>query len=224
MKPKLLRSYFAEALGVASIVTAVLGAGFMAQNLDTAPGLLLLMVALAVGAVLLISIAILGPISGAQFNPALTLALAIRKKFPWELVLPYFLAQFAGAILGAVTANLMFGKTAVGISETFRATPSQLLGEVVASAGLVLIVLLLLKQRNHALIAPSVALWVVAGHFFTSSTSFANPAVTLGRALSEAPTGISWSSVPLYVAAQLLGAVVALVVFRTLFPRKRDKK
>jgi len=213
-----LRSAFAEYLGTLLIVATVLGAGHMVTSLESGPALGLIMIAVCVGAVLFGAISALGPVSGAHFNPLVTLAFKFLKLGS----APYYflLGQFLGAISGAVIANLMFELPALSLSGTDRIGAGIFLGEVVASFGLVVLILLLIANGRQSLIAGAVALWIVAGHIFTSSTSFANPAVTIGRMLSEAPSSISPESVPMYFLAQLIGAVLAILVYKLL----KDKK
>ena len=211
MKPKFL----AELLGTLSIVAAVIGAGFMVRNLEVNPGLDLFMIASAVGAVLFVSISTLARISGAHFNPIVTLAFWIRKELSTVEAAIYLAAQFTGAVLGALLANLMFDQ-AFAISEVNRFSSGAMVGEGVASAGLVLLILLLVYFDKSSLVAGSVALWIFAGHIFTSSTAFANPAVTVGRIFSSAPSSISIESALYFVVAQLIGLALALIVFSQL--------
>jgi glycerol uptake facilitator-like aquaporin len=213
MKKISLRNYLSELLGTLALVATIIGAGFMTQNLQADPTTGLLMIALAAGASLAVLIYLFGPFSGAHLNPAVTLAFWLRKKISSSDAAGYIIAQFLGAVLGAVLANLMFERAVISASPVIREGYGQWLGEVVATTGLVLLILVLAKRKQGNLIAPLVGLWIVAGHFFTSSTSFANPAVTLGRALTESPVGIAWSSVGAFMLAQLVGALVAVGVF-----------
>ena len=207
MKARLL----AEAMGSLVIVTAVLGAGFMVSSLGAEPALGLLMIASAVAAVLFVLISTLGPVSGGHFNPIVTLALWFRKDFPTSEVIPYLFVQLLGAVLGAVVANLMFDQQA-NISDVTRFSFGAMVGETIASAGLVFLILQLIDRKKEALIAPAVALWILAGHIFTSSTSFANPAVTIGRVFSSAPSSISPESALYFLLAQFVGLFLALVI------------
>jgi glycerol uptake facilitator-like aquaporin len=208
MKSRLL----AEFLGTASIVAAVLGAGFMVQNLQAEPAVGLFMIASSVAAVLFVAISVFGPYSGAHFNPIVSLALYSLKQFDSKELLSYVAAQLAGAITGAVLANLMFGEV-FAISEISRVSTGTFIGEIVAGAGLVLLILQLIQLGKMNLIAPAVALWILAGHLFTSSTSFANPAVTIGRIFSLAPSGIDFYSAAWFVLAQLIGMFIAVAIF-----------
>ncbi len=207
--------FLAELLGTLSIVAAVIGAGFMVTNLKVNPGLDLFMIASAVGAVLFVSISTLARISGAHFNPIVTLAFWIRKELSTSEAATYLAAQFTGAVLGALLANLMFDQ-AFAISEVDRFSSGAMVGEGVASAGLVLLIMLLVSFDKSSLIAGSVALWIFAGHIFTSSTAFANPAVTVGRIFSSAPSSISIESAVYFVLAQLVGLALALIIFSQL--------
>ncbi len=207
--------FLAELLGTLSIVAAVIGAGFMVMNLEVIPGLDLFMIASAVGAVLFVSISTLARISGAHFNPIVTLAFWIRKELSTSEAATYLAAQFTGAVLGALLANLMFDQ-AFAISEVDRFSSGAMVGEGVASAGLVLLIMLLVSFDKSSLIAGSVALWIFAGHIFTSSTAFANPAVTVGRIFSSAPSSISIESAVYFVLAQLVGLALALIIFSQL--------
>lgn len=203
----------AEFLGTGLIVAGVIGAGFMTATLDAGYPLGLTMIAATVAAVLFVSISIFGPISGAHFNPAVTLAFLLRKAVNAAEAASYIAAQVLGAALGAVLANLMFGSSWFEISEISRFSLPTFLGEIVATWGLVLLILLLVQLEKTNLIAAAVALWIFAGHIFTSSTSFANPAVTIGRIFSEAPSAISPDSALWFVLAQLVGMALALITF-----------
>ena len=203
----------AEFLGTAMIVAGVIGAGFMVATLSAGFPLGLTMIAATVAAVLFVSISILGPVSGAHFNPAVTIAFLLRKAISSAAAAGYIASQVVGAIFGAVVANLMFEVPWLEISATGRFSAGTFLGEVVATFGLVLLILLLVKFEKSHLIAASVAAWIFAGHIFTSSTSFANPAVTIGRVFSDSAASISPDSALWFVLAQLVGMAVALIVF-----------
>ena len=210
----------AEALGTLSIVATVLGAGFMVGNLQAEAALGLFMIAAAVGSVLFIVISTLAPISGAHFNPIVTAAFWFRKELPANQALAYIFAQLFGAVIGAVLANSMFNQ-ATALSQVDRFDLGAMVGESIASAGLVFLILQLIEIKKDHLIAPAVALWIFAGHLFTSSTAFANPAVTFGRIFSAAPSSISIESAGYFVLAQFLGLVIALFLFAHL--RKATK-
>jgi len=211
-----LAKLLAEFLGTAMIVAGVIGAGFMTASLDSGYPLGLTMIAATVAAVLFVAISILGPISGAHFNPAVTIAFLVRRGIAPSAAAGYIVSQIAGATSGAVIANLMFGSSWIELSEIARFSTATFLGEIVATWGLVLLILLLVKVERTQLVAASVAAWIFAGHIFTSSTSFANPAVTVGRIFSEAPSAISPDSALWFVLAQLVGAAIALITFISL--------
>lgn len=214
MLPRLM----AEFLGTGLIVTAVLGAGFMVSNLGADSALALAMIAVTVASVLFVGISAFSSISGAHFNPIVSLAFLVKGQLSPADTFFYIASQFAGGLGGALLANLMFSKD-LTVSEVARINPGNFLGEVVASAGLVLVILLLVQHQKTNLIAASVSLWILAGHIFTSSTSFANPAVSLGRVFSEAPSSISLDSAMWFMLAQLVGLLIALAI-SFIFNRK----
>ena len=211
MLPKLL----AEFLGTGLIVMTVLGAGFMTANLAAEASIGLTMIALAVAAVLFVAITVFAPVSGSHFNPIVSLGLLVRGKFGISETFAYIVTQLLGGVAGALVANAMFSSN-FALSEVSRINSGTFIGEVVASAGLVLIVLLLVEKQRSQLVAGSVALWILAGHLFTSSTSFANPAVTLGRIFSSSPSSISIDSALWFSLAQLIGLVAALLIVSVL--------
>ena len=211
MLPKLL----AEFLGTGLIVMTVLGAGFMTANISAEASIGLTMIALAVAAVLFVAITVFAPVSGSHFNPIVSLGLLVRGKFGISETFAYIVTQLLGGVAGAFVANAMFSSN-FALSEVSRITSGTFIGEVVASAGLVLIVLLLVEKQRSQLVAGSVALWILAGHLFTSSTSFANPAVTLGRIFSGSPSSISIESALWFSLAQLIGLVVAILIVSVL--------
>jgi glycerol uptake facilitator-like aquaporin len=215
------RALFAEFLGTAILVTVVVGSGIMGSNLSG--DLLVALIANAVSTALALGLLILtlGPISGAHFNPVVSMALAIDQRFKAASVAPYLVAQFAGAIAGAVLANVMFGAEAIQVSSKGMASEGAVIGEVVATAGLVFIILNLIQTKRTDLIAVAVPAWIGSAYFFTSSTSFANPAVTVGRIFSDSFAGIGAQSVPSFVIAQLLGAALGIVLAKTLASSKK---
>ena len=212
---------FAEFFGTALLVTAVVGSGIMGSNLSG--DLLVALIANAVSTALALGILILtlGPLSGAHFNPVVSMALAIDQRFKAVGVAPYLVAQFAGAIAGAVLANVMFGAEAIQVSSKGMVSEGAVIGEVVATAGLVFIILNLIQTKRTDLIAVAVPAWIGSAYFFTSSTSFANPAVTVGRIFSDSFAGIGAQSVPSFVIAQLLGAALGIVLAKTLASSKK---
>ena len=203
----------AEALGAAGLLAAVVGSGVMAQRLTDDVALQLLVNAAATATVLGVLVATLAPLSGAHLNPAVTLAQAVRGRHAWRAVAPYVVAQVVGAVAGTALANLMFGLPALHLSHHQRTGSGLWLGEVVATAGLVLTIGLLRDGGRAALVVPA---WIFGAYFLTSSTSFANPAVTLARAFSDTFSGIAPSSVPAFVLAQLVGGAAALGLLRIL--------
>jgi len=217
-----ISKYLAEFLGTFLIVATVAGSGFMMTNLGAQAGVGLAIIAASVGLVLFVAISIFISISGAHFNPVVTIALGIRKQISARIGVIYIFMQLFGAFFGAVVANLMFGREVVAAGVVQRLSAETFIGEIVATAGLLLIVLLLVDQGKLSLIAPSIGAWVAAGHIFTSSTSFANPAVTFGRAFTDAITGIEIASVPGFVIAQLIGTAVALSLFFFLSTKKEQ--
>lgn len=217
------RELLAESIGVAGIVAVVTGASFMASNLGAEPATDLLINAFATGGALFVLISIFMSISGSHFNPVVTLVMLLQKSISATMALGYIIAQLLGAALGAVIANLMFANPAIELSSKLREGSNLYLGEVVATFGLVLLILLLVFQQNQKLIPAAVSLWIVSAYFFTSSTSFANPAVAFGRSLSDTGSSIALSSVPAFIAAELLGGLLALIIFRILQPTQKVK-
>ena len=203
----------AESLGAAGLLAAVVGSGVMAQRLTDDVALQLLVNAAATATVLGVLVSSLAPLSGAHLNPAVTLAEAVRGRHAWREVAPYAVAQVVGAVVGTALANLMFGLPALHLSHHERAGAGLWLGEVVATAGLVLTIGLLRDGGRAALVVPA---WIFGAYFLTSSTSFANPAVTVARAFSDTFAGIAPASVPAFVAAQLVGAAAAIGLLRIL--------
>jgi glycerol uptake facilitator-like aquaporin len=216
MNATLSRALVAEFLGTAFLLIAVCGSGALAHSLDQGNvALSVLCVAFATGTTLCALILMLDSVS-AHFNPLVTITAAIRRDFAWPKVLPYVATQVAGAIFGVVIANLMFDLPPIVISETARTGAGQLLAEVVASFGLLGVIFGCGKSRPAA-IPFAVPAYVAGAIYFTSSTCFANPAVTIARIFTNTLTGILPAHVPAYIAAQCIGAVLACVVFGWLF-------
>ena len=210
----------AEAIGSAGLAAAVVGSGIMATRLTDDVGVQLLINAVATAAALVVLIVVLGPVSGAHLNPVVTAALAVERLVPAREILPTVVAQVLGFGAGAVLANLMFGGAAVSISTTVRGEPGLLLGEVVATAGLVAVILTLVHRGQQSWVPAAVGLYIGSAYFVTSSTSFANPGITLGRMLSDSFAGIAPESAPLFIAAQVAGTALALLVVRiVIVPR-----
>lgn len=205
-------------LGTGLLVATVVGSGIMAERLAGGNlAIALLGNTIPTGAILVVLITILGPVSGAHFNPAVSLVFAARRELPWIVLGPYVLAQCLGAVAGTVLAHLMFDLAPLMIGTQARTGPSQWLAEVVATFALVLTILGGLR------FAPSAVPWLVglvitAAYWFTASTSFANPAVTLARGFTTTFAGIALGDVPGFVIAQLIGAVVAMAVAGILYP------
>lgn len=222
-QPQLWRRAIAELLGTSLLVTIVVGSGIAAQQLSPGDvGLQLLQNSTATALGLTVLILVLGPVSGAHFNPAVSLAdWLLGRRSGSGLTLPelgtYVLAQTLGAISGNVAANAMF-EVGTSISAKDRATPGHLLSEVIATAGLILLVFALAATKRGVLAAPAVGAYIGAAYWFTSSTSFANPAVTVGRIFSDTFAGIAPASVPGFVVAQLVGAAAGLGLLLILFP------
>lgn len=213
-----LRRNVAEFTGSAGLAVVVIGSGIAAQQLSTDVGLQLLENALVTALGLTVLILVFAPVSGAHFNPVVSAVDALLGERTWADVARYVPAQLAGCVAGAVLANLMFGVSAVSWSTTDRATWPHLLAEVVATAGLVLVIFALVRTDRTSLVAPAVGAYIGAAYFFTSSTSFANPAITIGRMFSDTFAGIAPSSAPAFVGAQLVGGIVGWLVVRVLFP------
>jgi arsenate reductase (thioredoxin) len=220
------RRLLAEFTGTAMLVAAVVGSGIMAQQLSPADvGVQLLENSLATTLALAVLILIFGPVSGAHFNPAVSLVDFIlhRRKSGTSLrdLGGYVVAQTLGAIAGTMLANLMFGLAPASLAQHHRAAGHLWLGEVVATAGLILLIVALTRTGRAAIAAPAVGAYIGAAYWFTSSTSFANPAVTIGRAFTDTFAGIAPSSLPGFIVAQLVGAGVGLALVMALYPSPR---
>jgi len=210
----------AEFLGTAFLLTTVIGSGIMGERLSGGNvAIALLGNTIPTGAILFVLITMLGPISGAHFNPAVTAVFAARKELPASEAFAYVIVQVLGAVLGVLTAHLMFDETLLQISAKLRAGPSQWFSEWVAAFGLVVTILLTLKA-NRSAVAGSVGLYITAAYWFTASTSFANPAVTIARALSNTFAGIRPQDVVPFILAQLLGVLVAAYACRWLLSER----
>ena len=212
----LARRAVAEAIGTAFLLAAVVGSGIMAERLAAGnTAVALLANSLATGAALVALILAFGDFSGAHLNPAVTLAEVLLGRRSRRELLPYLLAQVVGALAGVVVANLMFGEPPVSLAHKARNGLPQLLAELVAVFGLLLVVFFS-SRRGLASVAASVGAYITAAYWFTSSTSFANPAVTIARSLTDTFTGIRSSDVPGFLAAQGLGMAAAVAVARWL--------
>ena len=212
------RRLLAEALGSALLLAAIVGSGIMADRLaDGAIALALLANSVATGATLAVLILVLGPISGAHLNPVVTLVGALEKRLSWSAAMAYGVVQVGGAITGVVLAHAMFGAPLLEVSATARSGFGQLVSEAVATFGLVLVVIG--TQRVAAAATPyAVGLYILSAYWFTASTSFANPAVTIARSFTTSFAGIAPADVPGFIAAQLLGALLAFALAQALWP------
>ncbi|WP_137753434.1 MIP/aquaporin family protein [Sphingopyxis sp. L1A2A] len=211
------RALLAEAIGSFFLFAAVVGSGIMAERLAGGNvAVALLANSLATGAILFGLIAMLGPVSGAHFNPAVSLVMALHRDLRWGMLPPYVAAQIGGGILGVWAAHVMFALPIVQFSDHARSGTGQWVGEFVATFGLILTIIGMVRHRPEWT-APGVALYIVAAYWFTSSTSFANPAITIARSLSDSFAGIAAADVPAFVAAQIAGAVAAWFVGQRLF-------
>lgn len=214
---------FAEALGTGLLVATVVGSGIMAERLAGGnQAVALLGNTIPTGAILVVLITIFGPVSGAHFNPAVSAALAWRGMFPWQELLPYIAVQCAGGIGGTALAHLMFDLAPLTIGTTVRSGASQWLAEAVATFTLVLTIFGGLRFAPTA-IPWLVGLTITAAYWFTASTSFANPAVTLARGFTTTFAGIAINHVPAFIVAQLVGAAVGAIVAFRLFPSDEDR-
>jgi glycerol uptake facilitator-like aquaporin len=211
MAADLSRRIVAEALGTAMLVATVVGSGIMADRLTDDVGLSLLGNTLPTGAILVVLITILGPISGAHFNPAVTLVFALRREIESNAALAYVIAQIAGGVAGTLLAHAMFELPILQISQTVRTGNGQWIAELVAAFGLVFTILAGLRFRSDA-IPWLVGLYITAAYWFTASTSFANPAVAIARAVSNTFAGIRPIDLPGFIVAELLGALFAMAL------------
>jgi arsenate reductase len=217
--PALARRLLAELLGSAFLAALVIGSGIAAQTLSPNDvGLQLFENAAATAAGLFTIILMFGPVSGGHFNPVVSLADASFGGIRWRDALAYLPAQVAGCVLGAVAANGMFSLAAVSISVHHRASAAHLLSEAIATAGLLLVIFSLARTKRSSTAPAAVGAYIGAAYFFTSSASFANPAISVGRMFSDTFAGIAPASVPGFVAAQLLGGACAVLAVRALYP------
>jgi len=219
----LARRAVAEVIGTAFLLAAIVGSGIMAERLSGGNiALALLCNAIATGAALTILIFVFGPLSGAHFNPAVSIAFVVRGEMDTRSMATYVVAQFVGAILGVWLAHLMFELPIFQISTTVRAGPGQWVAEIVATLGLLLTILGCMA-KNPSAIPVAVGLYIASAYWFTASTSFANPAVTVARSLSDTFAGIAPAGVPFFVVAQLLGAIAAVALARWLWSEELER-
>jgi arsenate reductase len=217
--PRLARRALAELLGSAFLAAVVIGSGIAAQTLSPGDvGLQLFESAAATAAGLFAIILMFGPVSGGHFNPVISLADASFGGMRWREAGAYIPAQTIGCVVGAITANGMFSLAAISISTQHRASPAHLFSEVIATGGLVLVIFSLARTRRLTLAPAAVGAYIGAAYFFTSSTSFANPAISVGRMFSNTFAGIAPASVPGFVVAQIVGGICAVAIVRALYP------
>ena len=222
--PPVPRRLVAEALGTAFLLATVIGSGVMALRLAGGNGALALLCnTIPTGAILTVLILTFGPVSGAHFNPAVSLAFAVRRELPWRLAGLYVVCQVVGGILGVWAAHVMFQLPIWQFSTTVRSGTGQWFAEAVATFGLVLVIIGCLA-RNAAAVPYAVGLYITAAYWFTASTSFANPAVTIARALSDTYAGIAPAGIAAFIVAQLIGALLAVAVARWLYVSSKPEK
>jgi glycerol uptake facilitator-like aquaporin len=218
MKPSLRARLAAECIGTAFLVAAVVGSGIMAERLAGGNAALALLAnTLATGAALLALILTFGPISGAHLNPVVSLADAMEGGLPYPEAIGYVAAQILGGVAGTIAANKMFGLPFVSLSHNARSGGAQFLSEFIATFGLLSVIWGCVRSRP-GVVAAAVASYITAAYWFTASTSFANPAVTIARSLSDTFAGIRPLDVPLFIAAQFAGGIAATFLFRWLYP------
>jgi glycerol uptake facilitator-like aquaporin len=214
--PTTLGKSIAEFFGTALLVCVVVGSGIMGTNLSQDAGVALIINTLSTIFALVLLIFVLAPVSGAHFNPVVSLVQLFSKSQKVSETLSYIVAQIAGAVSGALLANIMFSQEALQISTRVREGFGLLIGEVIATAGLIALIGILSKRGQGNLIPLAVAAWIGSAYFFTSSTSFANPAVTIGRVFSNTFAGIEPGSVLPFIAAQLVGAALGILSVRAV--------
>jgi glycerol uptake facilitator-like aquaporin len=215
--PNLFRRLVCEGVGTAFLLAAVVGSGIMAQKLSGGNvALALLGNTLATGAILVVMILVFGPLSGAHFNPAVSIAFGLRRELPWPNAAAYIVVQIIGALIGVWTAHLMFELPVWQVSVNVRTGAGQWLAEFVATFGL-LITILGCVARTPAAVPYAVGLYITSAYWFTASTSFANPAVTIARSISDTFAGIAPSDAPEFILAQLAGMLLAVMLSRWLW-------
>jgi glycerol uptake facilitator-like aquaporin len=216
------RRLLAELLGSAFLAAVVVGSGIAAQALSPGnTGLELLENAAATAAGLYTIILMFGPVSGGHFNPVVSFADAFFGGLSWRDAVAYLPAQIVGCVSGAIAANLMFARAAVSISGKHRASPAHFLSEIIATLGLILVIFALARSGRSRTVPAAVGAYIGAAYFFTSSASFANPAITVGRMFSDTFAGIAPSSAPQYIGAQVAGGALGVAAIAALYPRVR---
>ena len=218
-----LRKSLTEAVGAATLLLVVIGSGVMATNISDDVGVQQAINSAATGLILYILITLLGPISGAHFNPVVTVIELFKKNISPTLAAAYLLAQIVGAVIGVALANFIFKLPIIEISQKDRTGAELFVSEILATAGLVFIIFTAIAQKSEAKIPVLVGAYISAAYFFTSSTSFANPAVTVARTLSDTFAGIAPSSVLPFIAAQIIGAALGLVLSTFLTSQKQNR-
>jgi glycerol uptake facilitator-like aquaporin len=211
---KILRKWLAEFTGTATLVCVVVGSGIMGASISDDSGIALLINTFSTIFALALLILIIAPISGAHFNPVVSLVQVIRREMNAVEFAAFVSAQIAGAITGAIVANVMFDLQAIQISTNERVSAGTLVGEVIATAGLITVIFVLVARSQDKLIPAAVAAWIGSAYLFTSSTSFANPAVTIGRMFSDTFAGINPASVLPFIIAQLIGAMLGVALVK----------
>ena len=218
------RRLAAEALGTGLLIVAVIGSGIMAERMTDIVALQLLCNAIATGGALVALIVIFAPVSGASFNPVVGIVGIFTGETTVKDTLWYALAQTVGGCLGAIVANLMFDLDAINISHKIRSGSGVLFSEVVATVGLLLVIYGTIRAKRSNLVPFTVAAWITGAYFFTSSTSLANPAVTVARSLSNTFAGIAPESVPMFVVMQVIGAIIAISLIQFVFQSSPESK
>jgi glycerol uptake facilitator-like aquaporin len=219
-----LHLFVPEFIGTSLLACTVVGSGIMGENLSTNTALALLINAVSTVMVLVVLITIIGPLSGAHFNPAVSLLARLNKSLTTTDLIYYTIAQVSGAIIGVLIANRMFELEVLQVSNTQRATFGTFLSEIIATAGLTACIAILLATNASKLIPTIIPLWIGSAYFFTSSTSFANPALTIGRVFTDTFAGINPNSVITYILAQLIGALVGYKISKSLPSHKGKGK
>jgi len=222
MRQPLAKRVVAEALGTFFLLAAIVGSGIMAERLANGNSALALLANTAATGSVVALIISFAPVSGAHFNPVVTLSFSLRRDLPWSEVPFYWVAQLAGGIGGVVAANVMFGLPAVFLSHHTRTRMAQLFSEFIATLGL-LSVILAASRSTIVVVAIAVGAYISSAYWFTASTSFANPAVTLARSLSDTFTGIRPVDAPGFVVAQLAACIVTTILFRWLMPGRDNE-
>ena len=216
------RKLFAEAIGTGLLIVAVIGSGIMAERLTDIVALQLLCNAIATGGALVALILIFAPVSGASFNPVVGIVGIFTGEATIRDTALYAIAQTVGGCIGAIIANLMFDLDAINISQKVRSGSGILFSEVIATIGLLVVIYGTIRAKRANLVPFTVAAWITGAYFFTSSTSLANPAVSIARSLSNTFAGIAPESVPMFVLMQLIGAMSAVAIIKFVFSEQRS--